>query len=72
MLTQTGHHIQPRDPASRRAVNSVHIWNQDEELITVRDARVWAFVEEGFVLPGETLGKAEAEGRKLLTDLRES
>ena len=39
---------------------------------TVRDARLWAFGEEGWVLEGETLEQAEIEGSKLLADLLDS
>lgn len=41
-------------------------------LETVRDARVWAFGEQRYILEGEASEQAEIEGSKLLADLLDS
>lgn len=40
-----------------------------QDFHTFREARTWAFGEQGCVLDGETTEQAEAKGRKLLADL---
>lgn len=44
----------------------------DDELKTVRDARVFFFGAEGCVLEGETVEQAHLEGQKLLSELLDS